>query len=206
MQTWTAEEVRAFLDYVRQADERLYALWVLAATTGMRRGELLGLRWADLDLDAARVAIRRTVISVGYEVCESEPKTKKGRRTIDIDPTTVAALRAHRARQAEERLAWGPAYEDSGRLFARENGSVLHPERVSQLFKKHVRNAGLPAIRFHDVRHTHATLGLAAGVPPKVMSERLGHSTVAFTLDLYTHAVPALQQQAANQVAALIFG
>src|SRR5207247_6828590 len=106
-----------FLAYANEQDERLYALWVVAVTTGMRRGELLGLRWEDIDLDAARLAVRRTLISIDYRVTESEPKTKKGRRTIDLDATTVAALRAHRVRQAEERLAWGPAYEDGGRVF-----------------------------------------------------------------------------------------
>ena len=102
-------------------------------------------------------------------------------------------------------MAWGPAYQDSGLVVTREDGSLVHPDRFTQMFDKHVKNSGLPRIRLHDLRHTHATLALAAGVHPKVVSDRLGHATVAFTLDVYPHAVPALQEEAAERVAALVF-
>ena len=102
-------------------------------------------------------------------------------------------------------MEWGPAYPDSGLVVTRENGVLVHPDRFTQMFDKHVKNSGLPRIRLHDLRHTHATLALAAGVHPKVVSERLGHATVAFTLDVYSHAVPALQEEAAERVASLIF-
>ncbi len=203
MMTWTAGELGRFLDFV--VDDRLYGAWVLAATTGLRRGEVLGLRWSDVDLDSGRLAVRQTLVSVAYETKFSTPKTKRGRRSVSLDATTVMALRSHRKRQLEERMEWGPAYQDSGLVVTRENGVLVHPDRFTQMFDKHVKNSGLPRIRLHDLRHTHATLALAAGVHPKVLSERLGHATVAFTLDVYSHAVPALQEEAAERVASLIF-
>jgi integrase len=121
-------------------------------------------------------------------------------------PTTVAALRQHRKRQTEERLAAGPHYADSGLAFTMPGGTPIHPNRFSLWFRHHVRAAELPTIRLHDMRHSYATAGLAAGVPPKVMSERLGHATVAFTLDTYTSALPAMDKSAADVVAGLILG
>ena len=121
-----------------------------------------------------------------------------------LDPGTVAVLREHRKRQLEERLRWGPAYEDHDLAFCRENGAPFWPENFSAEFKSHAAAAGLPVIRLHDLRHTHASLALAAGVHSKVVSERLGHSSVAITLDTYSHAVPALQEDAATKVAALL--
>jgi integrase len=204
MRTWTAAELRAFLEHV--AGERLAALWMLAASTGMRRGELLGLRWVDVDLELARVAVRQTVVQAGRQVVVSEPKTSRGRRSIALDPRTVAALRAWRAAQVAERLAWGGAWTDSGLVFTREDGTPLHPEWLSDAFAWRVGRAGLPPIRLHDLRHTHASLGLAAGIPVKVMSERLGHTSSSFTADAYQHVTPALEEQAAATVARLVFG
>jgi integrase len=139
-------------------------------------------------------------------VLAGEPKTARGRRTIALDPATAAALRQHRKRQAEERLQVGPRYADSGLVFTMPDGSPIHPNRFSLWFRRHARTVGLPAIRLHDIRHSYATAGLAAGVPPKVMSERLGHATVAFTLDIYTSALPAMDKSAADVVAELILG
>ena len=195
LQVWTAADLRSFLAHVE--GERLYALWLLAASTGMRRGELLGVQWPDVDLGRARVAVRRSLVTVGHQVVVSEPKTAKGRRSVALDPATVAALKAWRKRQTAERLAWGPAWIDSGLVFTRE---------VTRAFTRHVLAAGVPIIRLHDLRHTHATLALAAGVHPKVVQERLGHANIAITLDTYSHAVPALEEQAARTVAALVFG
>lgn len=203
MVTWSADELRRFLDHV--ADDRLAPLWTVLAMTGLRRGEALGLRWKDVDLDAARLSIRQTLIAVGYEVQIGQPKTKKGRRSVALDPGTVATLTAWRARRLEERMAWGQGRLGGDDLvFTREDGEALHPDRVTKLFDGHVRRAELPRIRLHDLRHTHATLALAAGVHPKVVSERLGHSTVSLTLDVYSHAIPALQEDAAALVAALV--
>ena len=206
MATWTASELVAFLDSVRES--RLNALWTLAATTGLRRGELLGLRWRDVDLDTQRLAVVQSLISVDYELMFSEPKTDRSRRSVALDSHTVRTLRAWRRRQTAERLRWGPDYEDFGLVFTRDNGSPLHPDQISKRFGTLIRKAGLRRIRLHDLRHTHATLALAlaAGVHPKVVSERLGHSSVLTTLDTYSHAIPALQEDAADRVAELLFG
>jgi integrase len=201
---WPAEQTRAFLTAV--ANDRLFAAWLLAATTGMRRGELLGLRWEDVDLEAGVVRVTQARVRAGNQVVAGEPKTARGRRTIALDPTTVAALRQYRKRRTEERLAAGPHYADSGLAFTMPGGTPIHPNRFSLWFRRHVRAAGLPAIRLHDMRHSYATAGLAAGVSPKVMSERLGHATVAFTLDTYTSALPAMDKSAADVVAGLILG
>jgi integrase len=202
--TWSVEELRAFLDAVQS--DRLYAAWIVAATTGMRRAEVLGLRWRDLDFAAGRIGIRQTLVSVAYELRFESPKTSRSRRSVSLDSSTVEALRKHRLHQAEERLAWGESYLQSGLVFCREDGSPVHPERFTQMFDRHVRRQGLRRIRLHDLRHTHATLALQAGVPAKVVSDRLGHSSVAFTLDVYSHVVPGLQEDAAQRVADLVFG
>jgi integrase len=204
LRVWSPEQTRAFLRAV--ASDRLFAAWLLAATTGMRRGELLGLRWTDVDLDVGVLRVAQARVRAGNQVVAGEPKTARGRRTIALDPTTVATLRQHRKRQAEERLLAGPRYADSGLVFTMPDGSPIHPNRFGLWFRRRTRTAGLPAIRLHDMRHSYATAGLAAGVPPKVMSERLGHATVAFTLDTYTSALPAMDKSAADVVAALILG
>ncbi len=204
MHVWSPEQLRAFLDHVRS--DRLYAAWLLLATTGMRRGEVAGLRWVDVDLDAGRLSPRRPRVVVNYEVVVSEPKTAKGRRSLALDPATVAALREHRVRQLEERLAVGPRWRDSGLVFTWPDGRPLHPERFSRWFEQHARAAGLPKIRLHDVRHSYATAALAAGIPAKVVSERLGHANIAITMDTYSHVLPGLDAQAAGTVARLILG
>jgi len=204
MRTWTAEQLREFLLFT--SSDRLSAAFLLAGTTGMRRGEVLGLRWSDVDLERASLTVRRSLITVAYVPQFSEPKTRRSVRVIQLDPVTVKALRVHKAKQAEERLAWGVAYLSTGLVFARENGALIHPERFTQLFDLHVKNSKLDRIRLHDLRHTHATLALSAGVPPKIISDRLGHSTVAFTQDVYIHAIPSMQSEAAAKVADLIFG
>ncbi len=133
-----------------------------------------------------------------------EPKTASGRRMIALDPATVGVLRSHRARQAQERLAWGADYQGGDLLFARENGAPLDPDSVTGFFERIVRGLGLPRIRLHDLRHTHATLALSAGIHPRVVMERLGHSSIAMTLDLYSDSIPAMQAAAADRIAALI--
>ena len=202
MLVWTSEQVRSFLGHVEE--DRLFACYLLAATTGMRRGELLGLRWEDIDLEAGRLQVRATRVVVDKDVVESEPKTRRSRRSISLDAGTVAALRSHRASQLSERLAWGPGYQDSGLVFTREDGAPIHPQSLSWSFRHRVKRAGLPLIRFHDLRHTYATLALSAGVHPKIVSERLGHSSIAITLDTYSHVIPALAEQEANRVASMI--
>jgi integrase len=203
MQTWTADELGAFLAGIRQ--DRIYAAWLVLATTGMRRGELLGLKWGDVDLERRQLSILRTWIVVDGHAQVSEPKTERGRRSVPVPAETLTALHAHRKAQLEDRLALGPGYQDGGLVFCREDGAPLHPDSFSQAFERHAVAAGLPHIRLHDVQHTWATLALRAGVPPKVVSEILGHANIGITLDTYSHAIPAMQEEAGATVAALIF-
>ncbi len=217
MVTWTATELAAFL--AAEQSERMYALWLLLATTGLRRGEALGLRWKDVDLDAGRLSVRQTITAISGAV-HVRPMTKTGKaRVVDLDGGTVSALRAHRVRQAQERLAAGDRWADNGMVFTKGDsrlgedgapGDPLHPERLTRTLQRRVRaynlanaEAPLPVIGPHGLRHTWATLALGAGVHPKVVSQRLGHSTIAITLDTYSHVTPTLQREAAEQVAAL---
>jgi integrase len=201
---WSPEQLGAFLRHV--ADDRLAAAWRLVAQTGMRRGEVVGLRWEDIDLDAGRVTISHTRVMVGYNVRTSQPKTDSGNRSFQLDPATVAALRKWKAQQAQERLRVGPGYEDSGYCFTNPDGTPIHPQRFSDWFHQRAEAAGLPRIRLHDIRHSYATAALAAGVPVKVVSARIGHSTTQITMDLYMHALPSIDQEAADKVAAIIDG
>jgi integrase len=204
MQTWTPDDLRRFFDGI--STHRLAAAYVLAATTGMRRGEVLGVRWVDIDFAARRLQVRQTILSVEYEVIVGQPKTRRGERKIALDSETINVLLAHRATQQHERLLLGDGYHDHGLVFTRGDGRPIHPDSFSQTFDRTVRRLGLPRIRLHDLRHTHATLGLSVGIPVKVMSDRLGHATTAFTMDIYMHAIPAVEDDAADQVAGLMFG
>jgi integrase len=197
MRTWTAEQVAVFL--AAASSDRLSAMWRLAATTGMRRGELIGLRWADVDLDARFVSIQQQRVRQGAAgVVYGPPKTGRGRRRLPIGAATAEALRAHRAAQVVVGV--------DGLVFHRGDGSGLDPDGVSGAFDRIARSAGLPRIRLHDLRHTAATLMLRAGVHPKVVQERLGHASIAMTLDLYSHAVPAMAAEAADMLEAIVDG
>jgi len=203
MKVWSPEQLRAFIEFTRA--DRLAAAWLLLVTTGMRRGEVLGLGWSDVDFANARIAVVRSLTVVDYhDVRFIQPKTAKGRRSVALDPMTVAALQAHRARHLEERLQWGEAWNGTGLVFTRENGTAIHPERLTSWFEQLVRDAGLPKIRLHDLRHSYATAALAAGIPAKVVIERLGHASVMITLDTYSHILPSMQEDAASTVAKLI--
>jgi len=203
IQAWEPDELARFLQAVRGS--RLEAIWRLSAMTGMRRGEVLGLRWCDVDLDRARLSVRQALVAVGYEVVHSTPKSH-GARVIDLDAETVDQLRAHRQRQDEERAEWSADYEDQDLVVAKENGEPIHPHTFSQAFERLIEKHRLRKIRLHDLRHTHATLALKAGVPVKVISERLGHESPAFTLKQYAHVIPGMQAEAAAQIAAMIDG
>ncbi|MGE0598200.1 MAG: tyrosine-type recombinase/integrase [Dehalococcoidia bacterium] len=204
MRIWTAEELSRFLAFT--AGERLATAYLVLATTGLRRGELLGLRWKDLDLPKARLSVVQTVVSVDYKVQLSTPKTAAGRRSVALDSTTVEYLQAHRRHQMNERSNLGlPWPGTEAFVFADIDGAPLHPDGFSDRFDRLVRRSGLPRITVHDLRHTHATLALQAGIPAKVVSERLGHANVSMTLDIYSHVIPAMQEDAAERVAGLIF-
>lgn len=172
MRTWSLEELRAFLDLTKSKE--LAELWLLLATTGMRRGEALGLRWSDIDLRTRVISIRQTLVLVGYEARFSEPKSARSRRVVVLDATTAGALEGLRKDATPRDL-----------VFRTIDGEPLHPAVVSKRFRDLVARSSLPRIRLHDLRHTYATLALQSGVHPKIVSERLGHSTIALTLDVY---------------------
>jgi len=202
---WTAEELRGFLEYAR--GDYFYPPLFLLAMTGMRRGETLGLSWGAVDLPAARLSINRTLISVGGERLFSQPKTSRGRRSLSLDTATVAVLKAHRMRVLEERMALGlgaPSPDDL--VFTAPDGQPVNPESFSDHFQRLVKAAHLPRVRLHDLRHGYASVALSLGVSPRVVSERLGHSTVAFTLDVYSHVLPGVQESEAQRVASAVLG
>ena len=205
MPTWTAEQLGKFLASVD--DHRLRATFVLLATTGMRRGEVLGLRWSDVDLDAGHLSVKQTITASNHEVVIGPTKTARSRRRIELDPATVEALRRHRKDQVEERLMAGEEWVDNDLVFCRTDGTPVHPDGFSNTFTNRQAKVDVPQLRGpHDLRHTWATLALKAGVHPKVVSDRLGHSTISITLDIYSHVSPSLDADAASTVAAQIFG
>ncbi len=202
MAVWTPVELRTFLRFT--AAHHHGRLLHLAAMTGLRRGELCGLRWADIDLDAGRLTVRQTVTAPAGRISVGPAKTARSRRSVDLDPGMVAVLRDQRTAQLEERLLVGPGYHDDGYAFAMPDGRPWHPDVISRAFDRLVTSSGLPRIHLHSLRHGHAAHLLAAGANVKVVSERLGHSSVSFTLDTYGHVLPGQQAEAASAVATLI--
>jgi integrase len=203
MQTWNTTEVSCVLHAA--ANDDLEAFWRLALLTGMRRGELLALKWTDLDLDAGILSVCRSLSrGESSRLVESEPKTQAGRRRIALPRSVVESLRRHKTRQLEYRLSVGPAYHDQGIVFANDRGGHTHPNSVTKRFHRLIDRAGVPRIRFHDLRHTCATLLLAEGVHPKIVQERLGHTDIAMTLNLYSHVTPDMQRQAADMLDAAL--
>jgi integrase len=200
---WTEDALSDFL--TDAAADRLSALWLLLATTGMRRGEALGLKWSDLEWpcngDSGWVTVRRALTLVNNQPHLTMPKTRTGARRIALDLHTVAALRRHRQQQANERALAAELWQEQGLVFCRQDGTPLHPWSVSRRFRTLARRAGLPPLTLHGMRHTYATLSLVAGVPPQVLSRRLGHAKVEITLGIYGHLLPGGDQTAAGTVA-----
>jgi integrase len=202
---WTPQQLQGFLEHV--AADRLAALWLVLATTGLRRGEVLGLSWRDVDFDQRRLTIRRALVQVGYATVWSTPKTESGRRTISLDRITVAALREHRVRQTRERLLLGSAYnQEDDLVFCREDGAPIHPERLTKLFTAQVKRASLPKIRLHDLRHGWASHAVAAGVDIRTVSSRLGHADAGFTMRVYAHQIAEAEERAAQTVVDVLLG
>lgn len=206
MAVFSPQETRRFLDAARE--DRLEALYVLAVTTGMRQGELLALHWRDVDLEHKLLQVSASLQWLPKKgLVFSEPKTAAGKRPIALTEAAVAALKRHRARQAEERLAKGPEWNDSDMVFCNNVGKPLEAANlVKRHYKPLLAKAGVPAIRFHDLRHTAATLCLRAKVPPKVVSEMLGHSQVSVTMNVYSHVMPDMQRDATAALDAVLGG
>jgi integrase len=205
MQVLSAVQARAFL--AASQSERLHALYVLALATGMRQGELLALHWQDVDLVQGVLQVRSSLrYHVGKGFLFEEPKTKHGRRTIALAPDAVQALNGHKLRQDAQRSALGAAWRDHGLVFASEVGGPIEATNMLRgSFQRVVARASAPRIRFHDLRHTAASLLLGARVNPKVVSEMLGHASVSITLDIYAHVLPDMQQDAATTMQRLLF-
>lgn len=203
MDVLTPEQARMFLETVH--GNRLEALYVLAITCGMRQGELLSLRWRDVDLPSRHIQVRSSVRRRSGRFIFSDPKTEHGRRKVALTALAVQALLQHRVNQQLERLAAGPAWSEGDLVFSDETGQPLIGINVTRHhFPAILKQAGLPLIRFHDLRHTAATLLLLQGVHPEIVSEMLGHASITITLDLYSHVLPDMQKDATNAMDRLL--
>ena len=202
MQSLSPEQARVFLQAAE--GDRLEALYSVAIAVGLRQGEALGLRWDDVDLDAGKLRVRVALQRVNGKLQLVGPKTAKSRRTIALPQTAVIALRKHRTRQLEERLRAGEHWQEMGLVFPSTIGTPHDARNVVRAFQKLLEQAGLPHMRFHDLRHTCASLLLAQGVHPRVVMEILGHSQISLTMDTYSHVIPSLQREAAQQMDAAL--
>jgi integrase len=198
----TPEQARDFLDAVR--GDRLEALYSVGLALGLRQGEILGLRWADVDLEGGTIRVTQALQRVNGRLDFVEPKSLSSRRTIPMPATVARALRAHRPWQLEERLAAGARWRESDLVFTTSLGTPLDSRNITRRFQVALERAGLPRLRFHDLRHTAASLMLAQGVPARVVMETLGHSQISLTMNTYSHVVPALQREAADRMEAIL--
>jgi integrase len=199
---WTPAQLRKFLTFVQ--GDRFYALYLLAATTGLRRSELCGLRWPAVDLDKGTLSVEPdTRVVVNGEAQDSDGKTDQTPRMLALDPATVKALREWQDKQRSERAFFETDYQDTTRVFTWEDGRPVHPDVIRQRFNRLSLRCGLPHIRLHDMRHSYATAALKAGVHLKIVSARLGHASETFTASVYQHALPGMDREAAGTVAAL---
>jgi integrase len=202
--TWTGDQVQSFLECTARA--RLAPMWQLAAATGMRRGELMALTWQHVDLDTGIVSVERSTAQLGNELVTTTPKNHE-RRKVQLDRHTVAALRAWRKQQAQERLAWGAAYEDTeGVVFTQENGSRLSPNAVSKAFLRAQAGLELPRITIHSLRHSHATILLRDRVPVHIVAKRLGHKDPSVTLNVYADVIPDDDTSAVDVFSKAVWG
>lgn len=194
----TEAEITRLLEVARSTPLSFPIL--LALGTGLRRGEILALRWEDIDMKRGTLAVRQSLEETRDGVRFKVPKTKKSRRVVALPTTLVEALVRHKGEQAKLRLMMGPGYQDHGLVVARVDGTPVRPNYVTQAFTKLTRRHNLSGVRFHDLRHTHATELLRQGIHPKVVSERLGHATIGMTLDVYSHVLPDMQEEAARRI------
>ncbi len=204
MQTLTPEQAQQFLKAAQE--HRLKALFVLALATGMRKGEIAGLKWQDINMTYGTLHVRRTISYVNkIGIIESEPKTEQGRRSIVLPAFAMEALKEHRLLQLEERLRAGELWQDHDLVFSTATGDYINPtSTLLKIFKTILKKAGLPDMRFHDLRHSAATLLLSMGVHAKVIQELLGHSQISITMNIYGHVLPSMQQDAMEKMNSLL--
>jgi integrase len=196
MEMWDVDTICRFLDAVQGS--RFGDFYYLAVLTGLRRSELCGLQWDNVDLVRGRLSVVKTLQRIkGHGLVEGQPKTERSRRSIALDPEAVALLHAIRGQQVAQQLEAGPIWQNTGYVFTELDGRPVIPDQVTQDFARVIRKLGLPHLTLHGLRHAHATLMLTEGVHLKVVSERLGHSNIAITADTYSHVLPGLQEQAA---------
>lgn len=197
------EEVKQLLFYAK--NDRYYIAFLLAITAGLRRGEILGLRWKDVDLDARTASICKNLVLVNNKPVLQEPKTRRSARLVTLPYVTVQALLEHKQKQDREKLRASITYQDYDLIVATSLGTPVNPRNLIRNFEQILKVAGLPRIRFHDLRHTHATLMLRQGEHPKVISERLGHSNISITMDTYSHVIPNMQFEAVDRFERMLF-
>jgi integrase len=201
-QPWEPEQIGHLLDVANT--HRLGELFTVAVFTGMRRGELVGLRWEDVNLLRREITVRHTRVQAGNAVVETSPKSRAGRRIIELDDATVGAVLSWQIKQSSERDEWGSAWEDTGYVFTYENGRPLRPAYASRLFETLRDQAGLENASIHSLRHMHASLLLASGADIAIVSKRIGHSTIALTSDVYSHLIASASRRAAEGASALV--
>jgi integrase len=205
MTSWSVTDARAFL--AATSKDRLAVGWALLLTRGLRRGEACGLKWDAVDLEGGTIKILSTRVVVDGKAITSAPKTSAGKRSVPLDPSLVKLLKSHQTKQGAEKLAAGRgAYSDEGYVLADELGVPYHPDTISDTFERLVKAAELPRIRLYDTRHTAASLMLASGVPTKVVSELLGHSSPTITLSIYAHVIPGMAEDAGAALGASLLG
>lgn len=199
---WTPEQAREFLDLME--GDRTYPIWAFLLGSGLRIGELVSLRWPNVDLERRSVHVVEFVSALGYDLVVSAGKSRDAVRSIELDDGLVRVLRSQRKLQAEERLA-AEEYVESDHVFTRQSGGPYHPANLSKLLGRMTTEVGLPRLTAHGLRHTSATLMLANGVPPKVAAERLGHADPTLFTNLYSHVTPTMQREAAAKIGAVLF-
>ncbi|MGF9965365.1 site-specific integrase [Bacillus rhizoplanae] len=200
MQTWSFEEARKFLDYMKKDKQYYYILYMLAIYTGMRRGEILGLRWGDINFETEKINIKRTLYYTPNEgIYVQSTKNEQSSRAISISNFVIEELKKYRISQKESGLQLGIIFSDDSYVVTKETGQPLNPNGIYIHFTRAIEKVGLKKIRFHDLRHTHATLMLHLGEHPKIVSERLGHSSIEMTMNTYSHVTLDMQKESSDR-------
>jgi integrase len=195
----TVEQMKAFLDATKS--HRFYVPFLLECHSGLRRGELLGIRWQDINFETKAISVNQSLIRTRQKgLVMSDPKTEKSKRTIPIADEVIEALKGHKAIQNQHKLLAGRGYNNADLVFCSNIGNPIDPRNFTEQFERAIKQANLPRVRFHDMRHSHATMLLLHNVQPKIVQDRLGHSTISMTMDTYSHILPGMQEEATEKV------